>query len=84
MADEETSEPAASPPDAHASHGHDEIHMPPNSYWPAATALGAAIAMVGVITVQASPIVLIVGILILLAGVGAWVRDARKEYQELP
>ncbi len=58
--------------------------MPPNSFWPAVTALGAAIAMVGVITVQGTPVVLILGILVLLAGVGAWVRDARKEYQELP
>jgi hypothetical protein len=61
----------------------DEIHMPPNSYWPLVTAFGVAVGLVGVIVVQSNPVIFIVGILILLAGVGGWIRDARKEYNEL-
>jgi len=72
------------PGDPVAREEHDEeIHMPPNSYWPLVTAVGVALALVGVITIQSNPIIFIVGILILLAGVGGWVRDARKEYNEL-
>ena len=57
--------------------------MPPNSYWPLVTAVGVAVGLVGVIVVQSNPVIFIVGILILLAGVGGWIRDARKEYNEL-
>ena len=63
---------------------HDEeIHMPPNSYWPLVTSVGVALGLVGVVVLQSNPILFIVGILILLAGVGGWIRDARKEYNEL-
>jgi len=88
MGDDAAPAPGGSPPEqeqqAHGESHHDEIHMPPNSFWPAVTALGGAIAMVGVITIKEVPIVLVIGIVILLAGIAAWIRDARKEYQELP
>ena len=74
-----TDEPAAG---GHGEH-EEEIHMPPNSYWPLVTSVGVTLALVGIITVQSNPIIFIVGILILLAGVGGWIRDARKEYNEL-
>jgi hypothetical protein len=76
------SELPGGPAAAHDEH-EEEIHMPPNSYWPLVTAVGVALALVGVIMIQSNPIIFIVGILILLAGVGGWVRDARKEYNEL-
>ena len=74
--------------EAHAAtpdtHGHgEEIHMPPNSFWPAVTSVGLAVTLIGVIALGSLPFLVVVGLVILLAGVGAWVRDARREYQEL-
>lgn len=74
--------PGGAAADAHDEHD-EEIHMPPNSYWPLVTSVGVTFALVGIIMVQSNPIIFIVGILILLAGVGGWIRDARKEYNEL-
>jgi hypothetical protein len=68
--------------DAHGAHG-DEIHMPPNSYWPLVTAIGVAATLVGLIPILDNPIAFTVGLVILLVGIGGWVRDARKEYKEL-
>jgi hypothetical protein len=76
------SEPAGEPTAPDDAH-EEEIHMPPNSYWPLVTAVGVTLALVGVITVQSNPIIFVIGILVLLAGVGGWIRDARKEYNEL-
>jgi hypothetical protein len=82
-ADETTAAPPADTPDhANGAHG-DEIHMPPNSYWPLVTSLGLAATLVGLIPILENPIGFIVGLLILLVGIGGWVRDARKEYKEL-
>ncbi len=81
MAEQATDETASAVP---ADHGHgDEIHMPPNSYWPLVTSIGVAATLVGLIPIKENPIGFIVGLLILLAGIGGWVRDARKEYKEL-
>lgn len=97
MAEPTTDETAAAPPadrrddasrdhasrnDAHSGHG-DEIHMPTNSYWPLVTAIGVAVSLVGLIPILENPIGFIVGVVILLVGIGGWVRDARKEYKEL-
>jgi hypothetical protein len=63
----------------HADHA-DEIHMPPNSWWPLIASLGATFTMLGL----AVTIVLTgLGLVILVVGVGGWIMDARKEYQEL-
>jgi hypothetical protein len=71
-------------PDAAAHDEHEEeIHVPPNSYWPLVTAVGVTLGLLGIATVQSSPVIFIVGILVLLAGVGGWIRDARQEYNEL-
>ena len=84
MADETTDEAAAAPPGSHDDHGHgEEIHMPPNSYWPLVTSIGVAATLVGLIPILENPIGFIVGLAILLVGIGGWVRDARKEYKEL-
>ena len=61
----------------------EEIHMPPNSYWPLVAAIGTAVTLVGLIPIQDSPILFIIGLLVLIGGVGGWVRHARKEYNEL-
>jgi hypothetical protein len=72
-------------PPAHDDHGHhdDEIHMPPNSYWPLVTSFGVAGSLLGIIYLSSNPLVMIVGVIILLVGVGGWIRDARSEYHEL-
>jgi hypothetical protein len=66
-------------PDEH----EDEIHMPPNSYWPLVTSIGTALALVGLIPIKETPIIFIIGMVVLIGGVAGWVRDARKEYNEL-
>jgi hypothetical protein len=92
MAEPTTDETAAAPPadrrgdafrdDARSGHG-DEIHMPTNSYWPLVTAIGVAVSLVGLIPILENPIGFVVGVVVLLVGIGGWVRDARKEYKEL-
>ena len=57
--------------------------MPPNSYWPLVTSIGLAITMVGLVAIGQLPFVIVIGFIVLLAGIGGWIRDARKEYQEL-
>jgi hypothetical protein len=71
--------------DAHHDDAHhdDEIHMPPNSYWPLVTSVGAAASLFGIIYITSFPVIFIVGLVILAAGVGLWIRDARREYDEL-
>ena len=66
----------------HGDHGS-EIHMPPNSWWPLVTSLGITVALLGVLYLESMPVILIVGLVILLLGVGGWVKDARTEYREL-
>jgi divalent metal cation (Fe/Co/Zn/Cd) transporter len=91
MAEETTDQAEATPEQSVAAietheeaHGHgEEIHMPPNSYWPLVTAVGVAATLVGLIPILETPVAFIIGLLILLAGIGGWVRDARKEYKEL-
>jgi len=83
----ESAAPAAPAPahDAAAAHGgdHEEIHMPPNSFWPLVTSIGLALSLVGVVSLDTVPLIIIIGVIILLVGIGGWVKDARKEYSEL-
>ncbi len=59
------------------------IHMPPNSWWPLVTSFGVTGTLLGVLYLQSNPVVFVVGMVILLAGIGGWVKDARTEYREL-
>ena len=68
---------------SHEGHHDDEIHMPPNSYWPLVASVGTAVVLFGLISLNSNPAVFIVGLIVLVVGVGGWVRDARKEYQDL-
>jgi hypothetical protein len=61
--------------------GHGAIHLPPPSIWPPVLALGIALILIGLIL---SLVVLIAGIVIALAATALWVRDARREFEELP
>jgi hypothetical protein len=67
--------------DQHGHGGHDEIHMPPNSWVPLSTALAITTFFVGVIV---GPWLAIIGGVWLLASLLAWFRAARNEFQELP
>ncbi|HEV1998577.1 MAG TPA: cytochrome c oxidase subunit 4 [Candidatus Dormibacteraeota bacterium] len=67
-------------PDDH--HGG-EIHMPPNSYWPLVASFGTAGLLLGLVTLNNNPLIIVVGAIILVIGVGGWIKDARTEYNEL-
>ena len=70
--------------DAHDDH-HDEneIHMPPNSYWPLVASFGTAGTLFGFLYVTKNPVLFVIGLVILVIGVGGWLKDARTEYDEL-
>lgn len=64
-------------------HHEDEIHMPPNSIWPLVVSIGITISMVGLVTLEKVPFLFPLGIIVLLGSLAGWVRDARREHQEL-
>jgi hypothetical protein len=76
----------AETPDAHDHGDHDdheeEIHMPPNSWWPMVTSIGIAVTLVGILFLEL-PFIFGVGAIIMIGGIVMWVVDARKEYTEL-
>lgn len=67
----------------HSDHDDNEIHMPPNSYWPLVASVGTAGVLLGLISITTNPVVFVIGLLILVVGVGGWIKDARTEYNEL-
>jgi hypothetical protein len=71
----------AEPEQASHTEGHDVIHLPPPSIWPPVLALGIALLLTGLIL---NLVVVMVGVVVALAATGLWVRDARREFEELP
>ena len=61
--------------------GHDAIHLPPPSIWPAALALGIAFLLTGLVL---NLVLLTVGVVISVAATVLWVRAARREFGALP
>jgi hypothetical protein len=59
----------------------EQIHMPAPSLLPILNAIGLATAIVGI---TISGIMIIVGLLLFVGTAIAWIRDARREFQELP
>jgi hypothetical protein len=59
----------------------EQIHMPAPSLLPVLNASGVAIAIVGI---TISLIFVIAGSLLFLATAIVWIRDARREMEELP
>jgi len=59
----------------------DEVHMPDNSLLPLAVAVGITLSVVGLTT---SWYIVGTGVLILILSIARWIKDARKEYRELP
>ena len=59
----------------------EEVHLPGPSYTPAVTALGVALAVIGVVLTW---ILTAIGAAIAVAGVVRWIRQTREEMAELP
>ena len=64
-----------------ATEGHEAIHLPPPSIWPVVLAVGIAALLLGMVLNLA---LLIIGALVTLASLALWVRDARREFADLP
>lgn len=62
-------------------HGHDAIHVPPNSWIPIGVALTLTITFVGFLV---TPAMWIIGLLLTIALLVGWYRSARQEFEELP
>ncbi len=61
--------------------GHEAIHLPPPSIWPAVLAVGIALILTGLIL---NLVVLSAGVVIAVTATALWVRDARREFEALP
>jgi hypothetical protein len=59
----------------------EQIHMPAPSILPIVNAAGLAIAIVGI---TISIVMVVVGLLVFAVTAIAWIRDARREFGELP
>ena len=59
----------------------EQIHMPAPSILPILNAAGLAIAIVGI---TISIVMVVVGLLVFAVTAIAWIRDARREFGELP
>jgi hypothetical protein len=60
---------------------HDAIHLPPPSIWPPVLALGIALTLLGLVL---NVVALVAGAIIAVTAIALWVRDARREFEELP
>ena len=61
--------------------GGEQIHLPNPSIIPVLNAVGLSIAIIGI---PISMIVVIPGLVLFLATAAVWIRDARREMDELP
>ena len=59
----------------------EQIHMPAPSILPILNAAGLATAIVGI---TISPVLIVAGLLLFLGTAIAWIRGARREFEELP
>jgi hypothetical protein len=59
----------------------EEIHLPGPSIQPLLLAFGITIAIVGITTFF---VLVVAGVVITIATIAVWIRDARREIDELP
>lgn len=59
----------------------EEIHLPGPSLHPVLLTVGITLALIGV---TISIVLVVAGVLLTLFTVVAWVREARREYEDLP
>jgi len=76
-----SNEAPPSPEASEAHHADGTTHLPGPSFWPILLAVGIAMSLIGVITKIE---VVVVGLVIVLAALVGWVREARHEYRSLP
>jgi hypothetical protein len=60
---------------------HEAIHLPPPSIWPVVLAVGISLLLLGLVL---NLVLLLFGVLITAASLALWIRDARREFRELP
>ncbi len=70
-----------STPGKNAPPAGEEIHLPGGSLQPLGLSVGITLAIVGVTT---SIVMVVVGVLLSVAMLYGWIRDARREFNELP
>ena len=70
-----------SPAENDAAPAGEEIHLPGGSLQPLGLSVGLTFAIVGVTT---SMVMVVIGTLLSVAMLYGWIRDARREYEELP
>ncbi|TMD09379.1 MAG: hypothetical protein E6J01_02005 [Chloroflexi bacterium] len=68
------------PDEKHESGPHPGMHVSPGSWWPLTMAIGVALTLTGLVI---NRVAMVIGIVIGLASLGLWVRDARREFREL-
>lgn len=59
----------------------EEIHLPGGSLQPLGLSVGITLAIVGVTT---SIVLVVIGLVLCVAMLYGWIRDARREFSELP
>ena len=70
-----------STPEQNVPPAGEEIHLPGGSLQPLGISVGLTLAIVGATT---SNTLVIIGVLLSVVMTYGWVRDARKEFNELP
>jgi Flp pilus assembly protein TadB len=69
------------PEPSHAQTGHRAAaHVSPPSWWPLTMAIGVALTLTGLVI---NPVMLVIGVVLGVASLALWVRDARREFREL-
>jgi uncharacterized membrane protein len=68
-------------PQRNAPPAGEEIHLPGGSLQPLGLSVGLTLAIVGVTT---SMVLVVSGVLLSVAMLYGWIRDARREFNELP
>ena len=70
-----------SAPDKEVAPAGEEIHLPGGSLQPLGLSVGLTLAIVGVTT---SRTLVVIGLALSLVMLYGWIRDARREFRELP
>lgn len=67
--------------EATSAASHEEIHLPPNSWCPISLAFSLTALMLGIVV---GLWLAIIGGIATVATIAVWIRNARREYLELP
>lgn len=68
-------------PEQEVAPAGEEIHLPGGSLQPLGLSVGLTFAIIGV---TISPILIVVGVALSVVMLYGWIRDARREFRELP